>query len=226
MPAIDVYNTKGEKTGKLSLPKEIFDAKINPVLMAQAVRVYLANQRQAPAKTKHRGEVAYSTRKLYRQKGTGRARHGAKSAPIFVKGGVAHGPEGTQNYDLKLSQKMKKAALKSALTEKLKAKEIIIITGLEKLSGKTKQMVEIIVNIKKGDSFGMKKLKIKNKKNFKINIVLPAIWELIIRAGKNIPYLTLFQAKQLNTYEVLNSGVLILAKESVEVLEKNLKNKK
>lgn len=209
MPATDIYNTKGEKTGKLNLPKEIFDAKINPVLMAQAVRVYLANQRQAPAKTKHRGEVAYSTRKLYRQKGTGKARHGAKSAPIFVKGGVTHGPEGVQNYELKLNQKMKKAALKSALTGKLEDKEIIIMEGLEKLKGKTKEMAKII-----------------SKKDKKLSIVLPEIWEKVIRAGRNISHLNLLQAKQLNTYEVLNGGMLIFAKESIEVLEKNLNDKK
>ena len=85
----------------ITLPKEIFDAKINNPLMAQAVRVYLANQRRGTLKTKSRGEVAISTRKIYRQKGTGRARHGAASAPIFVGGGIAFGPK-PRDFSLKL----------------------------------------------------------------------------------------------------------------------------
>ena len=217
MLTVDVYNTKGEKVSKMNLPKEIFQAKPNPVLMAQAVRVYLANQRQAPAKTKHRGDVAYSTRKIYKQKGTGRARHGARSAPIFVKGGVAHGPEGMQNYQLKLNQKMKKAALKSALTGKLKDKEIIILTGLEKLTGKTKEMAKTLRFLK------TKILNLKDNKKF--TLVLPEPLEKVIMAGRNISHLELLQAKQLNTYEVLKSGVLLLTKESVEVITKILKNK-
>src|SRR5579884_516617 len=88
-----VVGITGKSAGNITLPKEIFGAKVNPQLMSQAVRVYLANQRQGNAATKTRGEINMTTAKWYRQKGTGRARHGAKSAPIFVKGGVAHGPQ-------------------------------------------------------------------------------------------------------------------------------------
>ena len=105
-----VYDTKGNLAESIVLPKEIFDVKVNDPLMAQAVRVYLANQRRGTVKTKSRGEVKISTRKIYRQKGTGRARHGAASAPIFVGGGIAFGPR-QRDYSLKLNQKMKKAAL-------------------------------------------------------------------------------------------------------------------
>ena len=85
---IDVFDIDGKVTGKLSLPGEMFGEKINKTILAQAVRVYLANQRQGNASTKTRGEVDGSTAKIYRQKGTGRARHGSKRAPIFVKGGM------------------------------------------------------------------------------------------------------------------------------------------
>src|SRR3989344_1755133 len=88
----DVYNTAGKNVSKVNLPKTNFGAKINDGLMAQAVRVYLANQRMGTASTKTRSEVKGSTRKIWRQKGTGRARHGSKKAPIFVGGGVAFGP--------------------------------------------------------------------------------------------------------------------------------------
>ena len=91
--SVDVVGIDGKVTGKISLPGEIFGEKLNKALLAQVVRVYLANQRQGTASTKTRGEVEGSTAKIYRQKGTGRARHGSKRAPIFVKGGVVFGPK-------------------------------------------------------------------------------------------------------------------------------------
>jgi large subunit ribosomal protein L4 len=215
MITVDIYNIKGQKVTKMTLPKEVFGVPENDILLAQAVRVWLANQRQIPAKTKHRGEVAYSTRKIYRQKGTGRARHGARSAPIFVKGGTTHGPQGNQNFKLELSQKMKKAALKIGLSGKLRDKEIIILTGLEKIGSKTKEMVTLIKNLipHRGE---------KNKKS-KISLILPMVWKNVIQAGRNIPYLNLLQVKQLNVYEVLNGGILVFPKDSLEILIKRLK---
>jgi len=94
----DVYNTQGRVVSKVSLPKEVFGAKVNDNLMAQAVRVYLANQRMGTASTKNRGEITGSTKKIWRQKGTGRARHGSRKAPIFVGGGVAFGPRYTRLF--------------------------------------------------------------------------------------------------------------------------------
>ena len=206
----------------MSLPKEIFDAKVNEILMAQAIKVYLSNQRQAPAKSKRRGEITASGRKIYKQKGTGRARHGDRKAPIFVKGAKAHGPTGEQNYKLKLNKKMKKRALFSALTSKLKDKEIIIVSGLEKIEPKTKAITKIISNIKnqisKTPIRQTQGRHIKNKK-IKMTIVLPEIIENVIRAGRNIPNMNLRQAKQLNTYKVLNGGQLIFMKESIGVLK-------
>jgi len=139
MPKVDVYNLSGIKSGQMELPKNIFAVKINESLMAQAVRVYLSNQRKSRTKTKSRGEIVLTKAKWFRQKGTGRARHGARSAPIFVGGGVAHGPTGEQNYHLKMSKKMKKQALFSALTSKFKANEVMVIKDLAKIEPKTKK---------------------------------------------------------------------------------------
>lgn len=214
MPTVDVYSISGKKLSKISLPKDIFAVEINKKLIAQAVKVYLSNQRQANAKTKTRSEVNFSTRKIWKQKGTGRARHGAKSAPIFVKGGRAHGPTGEQNYKLKLSQTMKQKALISALTQKLKNNQLIVIKGLEKIKGKTKEM-EVIMS-KVNPPAGGPKSKVK------ITIILPKVWENVIRAGRNIPYLNFLQIKQLNTYEVLNGGILVFTKESIEALKEKL----
>ncbi len=205
---VDVYNIKGKVIDTIALPKEIFAAKINPQLLAQAVRVYLANQRKGTASTKSRGEIRASTRKIYRQKGTGRARHGAISAPIFVGGGVAFGPK-PRDYSLKLPKKMKRAALASALTTKAKELAIKVVEGLEKITPKTKAVNEMIKNIE-----GMGK----NKK-VKTLLVLPQKVENIQRAARNIEGVTIRPANLLNTYEVLNSNVLIFMKESIGKME-------
>ena len=203
MPKIDVYDTTAKKTSKIQLPKEIFEAKINEQLMAQAVRVYLANQRKARAKTKSRGEVVGSRRKIYRQKGTGQARHADRYAPIFVGGGIAHGPKGKLKR-LKMPKKMRRLALFSALTTKLKERKIIVVRGLEKIKPKTKEMVKIMQNF---------------KLEGRILLVPANKIENIIRAARNIANIKLIQANQLNTYEVLRGRRLILTKDSIKTLK-------
>lgn len=204
---IDVYNSQIEKIGKTSLPDPIFKAKINQTLMAQAVRVFLSNQRRAKAKSKRRGEIKLSNRKIYRQKGTGNARHGDRKAPLFVKGAKAHGPTGEQNYQLKMSKKMKKKALFSALTTKLKNKKIIVIKDLEKVGLKTKNMAKT-----------MNKIRVQFK-DLKLTLILAENLEAVMRPARNIAGLKLKQAKLLNTYEVLNGGTLVFMKESLDVLK-------
>lgn len=210
MLKIDVYNTKGEKSGKITLPKEIFATPVNKQLVAQAVRVYLSNQRQAHAKTKTRGEVKGSGRKIYRQKGTGRARHGDRYAPIFVGGGLAHGPRGVENWQLKMSKKMRRQALFSALTSKSKEKRIIVVEGLEKIKPKTKEMVKILAKITNGK---------------KVLLVLPQVLENVLRSARNIKGIKLIQAQQLNTYQVLNSDSLILLEPSLKVIKETFLKK-
>lgn len=204
MTKIDIYTLNGSKSGQMELPKEIFAAKINKPLMVQAVRVYLSNQRKAKAKIKTRGEVSLTTAKWFKQKGTGRARHGARSAPIFVGGGVAHGPSGEQNYKLKLPKKMKKQALFSALTSKFKADEILVIKDLGKIEPKTKKMKAVLEKI---------------AKDVKSTIILPKKIENVSRAARNLKGVNLNQINELNTYEVLNGGKLIFMKEAIEKLK-------
>ena len=204
MPKVDVYTLSGVKSGQMELPKEIFATKINEPLMAQAVRVYLSNQRKARAKTKRRSEIVMTTAKWFRQKGTGRARHGARSAPIFVGGGVAHGPTGEQNYQLRLPKKMKRQALFSALSSKFKDGEIMVIKDLSKIEPKTKKMRSSLAKLVKDD---------------KLMIILPKLIENISRASRNLKEVNLAQVDKLNTYEVLNGGKLIFMKEAVEKLK-------
>jgi len=215
MPKVDFYTINGTKSGQIDLPKEIFAAKINEPLMTQAVRVYLSNQRQALARAQTRSEVNRTKAKWFRQKGTGHARHGARSAPIFVGGGKAHGPTGEQNYCLKMSKAMKKKALFSALSAKLKDKEIIIVKGMEKVEPKTKKMSKIIENLKISRGAGSRPA----GKNSKLTLILPQKLDNVTRAARNIPKVNLIQAALLNTYEVLNGGKLIFMKESIDKLK-------
>lgn len=205
MPKVDLLTIDGKKAGKIDLPGKIFAAKVNQPLMAQAVRVYLANQRKAKAKTKSRGEVSGSGKKIWRQKGTGRARHGDRYAPIFVGGGVTHGPKGDRNYKLKIAKKMKQAALFSALTSKLKAKEILIIKDLAAIKPKTKEMAKVIHNLQ--------------LESAKILLVLPEKIDNVLRAGRNLENIDLVEAGLLNTYQVLKQGKIVLMKEAVGKME-------
>lgn len=209
---VDVYTLSGRSSSKVSLPKEIFGAKVNDKLMAQAVRVYLANQRRGTAVTQTRSEVSGTTKKAWRQKGTGRARHGSRKAPIFVKGGVAHGPK-LRDYSLKLPQKMRRAALFSALTLKNQNGEIKVISGLEKIEPKTKIMAGFVKKLE-GD---VKKRNIllitpeKEKNGF----------ENVYRASRNIEGLRILKADLVNTYEVLNNKAIFLMKDAIDAIEKH-----
>ncbi|MCL5433280.1 MAG: 50S ribosomal protein L4 [Patescibacteria group bacterium] len=206
---IEVFDIKGKVVKKISLSKEIFGAKINRQLLSQAVRVYLANQREGSASTKTRGEVRGSTRKIYKQKGTGRARHGSVRAPIFVHGGIVFGPK-PKDYSLKLTKKMRKAALFSALSLMYKNNEIKILEGLGGIKPKTKEIAGIIKNL------GL------NIKNNNTVLVLPGKVENVYRAARNIEGLNITYANQLNAYEVLRSKMLLLMDESMPVIEKYL----
>jgi len=207
MPKVDLLTISGKKAGEINLPPRIFAAKINPQLVGQAVRVYLANQRKAYPKTKTRAEVNRTKAKWYRQKGTGRARHGSRAAPIFVGGGVAHGPRGNQNYKLKMSKKMKQAALFSALTSKFKNGDILVVKGLEKIEPKTKKIAEVF-----------EKLKVKSQKS-KIMLVLPQVLENVILAARNLENVSLTPVNSLNTYEVLATEKIIFIPQSIEKLK-------
>lgn len=210
MPTLDVYNTSAKKTGTTTVKGQIFATKINQPLMTQAVKVYLSNQRQAPAKTKSRGEINATKKKVWKQKGTGRARHGSRNAPIFVGGAKAHGPSGEQNYKLKMTKKMKRKSLFSALTSKAKEKNILVIEGLDKLEAKTKKFDKVFAAL------------VKNPK--KLTLLIDESNQSIKRGVGNLPYLNLSLAKHLNTYQTLNSTKLIFTKSALKSLEKHYVN--
>lgn len=201
--SVPVYSLTGRSTGVLVLPKEIFGKEVNKKLLSQALRVYMTNQKIFTNKTKTRGEVEGSTAKIYRQKGTGRARHGSIRAPIFVGGGIVFGPQ-SRKVRLELPQRMKKAALISAMSQKSNDKEILCLSGIDKLSGKTKELVQLL-----------QKLVVKNAL-----IVTDKKQDNVIRAVKNIPNVEVLPINLINAYEILRHKTLLLTKEALEGLTK------
>jgi len=209
--SLPIYNIEGKEQKTIELPKEVFSVSANPNLLAQAVRVYLVNQRQGNVKVKTRGEVIGSTRKIYRQKGTGKARHGAIKAPIFVGGGVAHGPK-QKDYTLKFNKKEKKIALFAALSKKLKEKKIF---GLEDKALTIKPKTKIFVNF-------LQNLKLLDKNNL---IILPKMEKSnLILAMKNISRISFIDVDSLNPYLLLKNNNLIFIEKALEVFKSKPKH--
>ncbi len=203
--SIPVLNLLGKEASQASLPKEIFSTQASDKLLAQYVRVYMANKRQGNASTKTRAQVVGSTRKIYRQKGTGRARHGAKSAPIFVGGGVAFGPK-TKDYSLKLNKKQKKKAFFYALTLQHKEGNIV---GLQDKSLEIEPKTKLFSSLLKNAQLDNKKILLVTPEAKRSNLVL---------ASQNLSAVTWTNAASLNTYEVLNSEKIIFVEKALGVL--------
>jgi len=210
---IKLFDTSAKQIGSLTLPAAVFGAKISPQLMAQSIRVYLSNQRKAHSKTKNRSEVRGTTKKMWAQKGTGRARHGSAKAPIFVGGGVAHGPSGNQNYRLKLNKKMKKQALNSILSRFAKEKRIIAVEKFSSLPPKTGQAAKFISKLKKDNP-------VLNKSK-KMAIITANPVGNVKRAFSNLPYVNLMNLNSLSVYQLAKQKYLIFSSLAI----KNLSSK-
>ncbi|MCL4359918.1 50S ribosomal protein L4 [Patescibacteria group bacterium] len=200
--SVPVVGTDGKAGGTTALPEELFDAKLNMMLLAQAVRVYRTNTRIGGASTKTRSEVEGSTRKLFRQKGTGRARHGAIRAPIFVGGGIVFGPR-PRNYHLEMTKQMRRKALAVALTQKLRDHAVTVIAGLEELEPKTKLMAQALSTYL-----------VSGKTLLITGMKAPAIR----RGAGNIGGLTILPAKNLNAYDVLAHHHILIMKQAIDEL--------
>jgi large subunit ribosomal protein L4 len=203
--SLSVFDLTGKETGTLELPKEIFAVEADPKLIAQYVRVFRTNQRQGTVATKTRAEVQTSTRKIYRQKGTGRARHGAKSAPIFVGGGVAFGPQ-PREYHSSINKKQRRKALFAALTMALKDHKVSGLTDAA-MTGEAK--TSRVAGFLKARELGSKKTLIVLPKMEKNSIVL---------ASRNIPLVQLTGAASLNAYAVLSAHAVLFAESAVPAL--------
>lgn len=206
-----LYNLKGEKLSDLTLPKGVFEVEYSPKLIAQTLRVYLANRRSAAAKVKDRGEVAGTTKKMWAQKGTGRARHSTAKVGIFVGGGSVHGPQGNQNFSLNLNKKTKKLALNSLLSHFAKEKCLLVVDDFADLKPKTKEACNFVDLLEK-DNQTLAKSK-------KIGIITDVAESNVIRAFGNIAGFTLLSAKSLSTIDLSNQNFLIFNQKALESLK-------
>ena len=203
---LSVHNIKGENIGEVSLRDDIFNTKVNKYLVHQAVKRYLANRRRGTASTKNRSEVRGGGAKPWKQKGTGRARAGTNSSPIWVGGGIVFGPT-PRDYSFSLPKKMKVAALKSALSDKLENKEIIIIDKLSLKENKTSKMVEIL----------------KNLQAFKKPLIITEKEDSIIALSvRNIKGAQVLPVSKINTYDLISHEKIIITKKALKRIEEVL----
>lgn len=195
------YNDNGEGKAELALPDLLFDVEISNQALYESVKAYLANQRQGTAKTKERGEVAYSTAKLYRQKGTGRARAGSAKSPIRTGGGTIFGPK-PRDHRLGVNRKVRRLALLSALTDRARGESISVVEGLQMDAPKTRHAAQVIGNMGLSDR--------------KILFVVNDRDESLYKSLRNIKGVDVIPAYQLNAYAVLRSDELVFTDASLQ----------
>ncbi len=200
---VNTYSLQGKKLEATTLPKEIL-ADSNMQLLAQAIRVYENRQHQGLSKVKTRGVMTISTRKIYKQKGTGGARHGAKSAPIFVGGGIAHGPTGVKRT-LEMPQKMRVKALQVALGEKANEGTLVMVEGLAKLT-KTKEAQNLINSVRKETG---------SSKDSKFTFVLGEGNLGTLRYLRNLRNIAMVPYRNLNAHDVFKGGVVVIDSEAL-----------
>jgi large subunit ribosomal protein L4 len=208
---VNLFSIKGEEKGKAQLPDNLFE-KAKPSLLAQALRFYEFNLHAVRPKRKTRSDVSKSTRKIYRQKGTGGARHGARSAPIFVGGGLAHGPSGLKRI-LSLPEVIKRKALSLALLDKVERNSFFLVENLSSLK-KTKEASHLLSQL-----LAKSNIKFKN-----ILVVLSSENKAGIKAFSNLAGVVVISWKKINAYEVFKANALILDGsifETKKVVKKN-----
>lgn len=202
---VAIYNQEGEKVSQTRLPAELFGQKVNSDLVHQVTVSQMANRRKVIANTKDRGEVRGGGRKPWRQKGTGRARHGSIRSPIWKGGGVTFGPTKERVFKKSIPKKMRRKALFMVLSAKANNNLIIILDKLKLEQVKTKSMDKIF-----------KKLPCQEKN---LLLVLPEIDKKLILASRNIPAVQTIQAKDLNCLDLLSFKYLVMPKETIKVIK-------
>jgi len=214
---VDTYNQNGKKIGHTLLPEDIFEVKMNQDLVHQVMVSQRANKRQGTAHAKDRSEVSGGGRKPWRQKGTGRARHGSIRSPIWKGGGVTFGPRKEKVYKKTIPKKMRRKALFMVLSAKAKDNMLLVLDKIKIEEAKTKMMTQIIENLKTCLPAGREKIKYFEGKS--ILIALAQMDKDIILASRNIPKIKTIQVKDLNVLDLLNYKYLIMPKETIEILK-------
>jgi len=203
VPKLDILSINGDRVGEIELNESVFGIEANESVLHEAVKNYLANQRQGTHSAKTRSEVRGGGAKPFRQKGTGRARQGTIRAPHYVGGGVAFAKK-PRDYSYKLPKKVKLLAMKSALSSKVKNNEVIILDELTIDSPKTKDMINVLTNVKAGK---------------KALVMTNEINENVYKSARNIKGVTASFVGQMNVYQILNHNSLIMTKEAVQKIE-------
>jgi large subunit ribosomal protein L4 len=209
MAVANYYTSTGQAKGEVNLPEGAFGIEPNRHVMWEAVRNYLANQRQGTAKVKTRAEVSGGGRKPWRQKGTGRARAGTTRGPLWVGGGRAFGPK-PRDYGYVLPKQTKRLALRSALSAKAQAGEVLVISDFRVTEPKTREVAQILKSLSLDEA--------------KCLLVVPEHDAELARAGRNIPALTTRECRLLNTYEVLQAERLLIMESALAKIEEAWKS--
>ena len=195
MASVDVCNLEGEEVGSMELPETVFGIEPSADAIYYVVKAYLTNQRQGNASTKTRSEVNRTKRKMYRQKGTGRARKGTAGSPILIGGGIAHGPR-PRHFQERVPRKVKKLAIRSAFSQKALGGSISVLEDFELEEPKTKRMAQMT-----------QMFEIQGQK---ILLLTDGVAENTVKSCRNIPRLSVLPVSQVSTYDVVNADVLIL----------------
>lgn len=205
MPIVDVINSKGEKVSQTELDDSLFNVTVKPSVLHEVVTMQLARKRSGTAAVKHRSDVKGSGRKLFRQKGTGRARQGNIKSPLLRGGGVVFGPD-PRSYAYKVPKKIRKLALKMALSSKLNENSLLVVDRFELNQIKTKDFLEIV-----------KALKVNNAL-----IVSDETDENLELSSRNVPAVKVLKSKGLNVYDILKYEHLVLLESSIKGIEGRL----
>ncbi len=204
MPQVAKYDTTGNQVGDIELDDRVFNQKINEDAVHQVVNAQLASIRRGTASTKTRSEVNGGGRKPWRQKGTGRARHGSIRSPLWVGGGIIFGPK-PRSYQQKINKKVKKLALRSILTDKLNHENILVVDDIQFEQPKTKQVLELLA-----------RLKLEGKK---VIIVIPEKDANLYLSARNIPGVKTLLVEALNAYDLLNNDCIVMTEGAVAKVE-------
>ena len=205
MAVINVLNSKGEKVSERELADALFDVTPNPAVLHEVVTAQLANRRAGTAATKRRSEVRGSTRKLFRQKGTGRARRGDIKSPLLRGGGVVFGPH-PRSFALKVHKKVKKLALKMALSSKRRENELVVLDKFDLAQVKTKDFVTIIEALKVDNAL----------------IVTDQKDEVLELSSRNVPNIKVLRSEGLNVYDILKYKNLVLVEPAINEIQGRL----
>jgi large subunit ribosomal protein L4 len=205
MAVVDVFNIKGKKVSQRELPDALFNVPAKPSVLHEVVTMQLASKRSGSAAVKHRSDIRGSGRKLFRQKGTGRARRGNIKSPLLRGGGVVFGPD-PKSYAYKVPKKVRRLALKMALSAKLQKKNLLILDQLELEQIKTKEFIKVIdaLNVENA-------LIVTNEKNESLEL-----------ASRNVPTVKVLRSEGLNVYDILKYENLILLESSINTIEGRL----